>query len=1117
MPTSATGLLARLRDLDVKVWVDGERLRVNAPRDLLTEELRAELAEHKEGLIQLLGAAPGATASPAPHDGATAPLSFSQQRLWFLDQLRPNSPEYNIPGAIRLVGRLERAALERTIATIVERHEVLRTHFDMVAGTPVQVIEPPRPFELAFQDLRHVPAAERESHAIQLLRAEAARPFDLARAPLLRGTLYQLGEEEHLLLCVIHHIVGDGWSAVIFVKELGALYGAFAANRPSPLPPLPMQYADYARQQQQWEASGTLERELDYWRRQLGGLGEALELPIDHPRPAVQTTNGALETMRFPADLMDRVEALSRREGLTPFMTLLAAFATLLARYSGQDDIVVGTPIANRQRVEVEPLIGFFANTLVLRTDLSGDPTFRELAQRVREVALGAYAHQEVPFERIVEAVHPVRDMSRAPLFQVLFALQNLPNEKLRLPGLTLEQVVLHSGAAQADISLHVGRDEVGYAMAFEYNTDLFEGATIRALGHHFVRLLEEVVRDPAQRVLDIPILSDAERRRLLVEWNATDTALPAGAGIHELIAERAAQTPDAVAAVCDDRALSYGELQAAARALATHLRSLGVRPGTLVALCTERSLEMLVGLLGILNAGGAYVPLDPAYPADRLAFMLQDAGCPVVVTQSHVVGRLPSGGARVVLLDDDSWRDGGSDDPGAVSAGPDDPAYVIFTSGSTGKPKGVQVPHRALLNLLASMAHVPGLGAEDVFLAVTTLSFDIAGLELFLPLMVGGHVVLASREAALDPGTLAALIAAKGVTAMQATPATWRLLSEYGWQGPSNFKILCGGEALPPDLARMLVRGEAEVWNLYGPTETTIWSTVQRVTAGVGPVPIGRPIANTRVYVLDRRGAATPIGVPGELFIGGQGVALGYLNRPELTAERFRPDPFAGEPGARMYRTGDRVRWRADGTLEYLGRLDNQVKIRGFRVELGEIETVLSRHPAVVQAVAHVLPDTSGTNRLVAYVVPAGAGLPAPAELRSHLAAHLPEYMVPSIFMPLNKIPLTPNGKVDRRRLPPPDAQRLMPEAAHVAPRNELERTVARVWCEALGVPSVSVTDNFFDLGGHSLLIVKVHSELSAALAHDLSIVEMFQYPTVRALADRIADRASHPLLSVT
>ena len=1108
MPVSTTGLLARLRDLDVKVWVDGERLRVNAPRDVLTAELRADLAEHKAALIQLLAAAPGAVDAPAPPDGAAAPLTFSQRRLWFLDQLRPNSPEYNIPGATRLVGRLERAALERAITTIIERHATLRTHFETVAGTPVQVIEPPRPFTLAFEDLRHLPATERESHALDRLRAEAARPFDLARAPLLRGTLYQLGEEEHLLLCVIHHIVGDGWSAMLFVRELGALYGAFVEHRPSPLPPLPMQYADYARQQQQWQESGALERELDYWRRQLGALGDALELPTDHPRPPVQTAKGALEKMPFPSELMERIEALGRREGLTPFMTLLAAFATVLARYSGQDDIVVGTPIANRQRVEVEPLIGFFANTLVLRTDLSGDPSFRELAQRVREVALGAYAHQEVPFERIVEAVHPVRDMSRAPIFQVMFALQNLPNEKLRLPGLTLEPLVLHSGAAQADISLHVGRDVVGYAMALEYNTDLFEAPTIRALGDHFVRLLAEVVRDPAQRVLDIPILSDAERRRLLEEWNATDAALPAGAGIHELIAERAARTPDAVAAVCGNRALSYGELQAAAGALAAHLRSLGVRPGTLVALCTERSLEMLVGLLGILNAGGAYVPLDPAYPADRLAFMLEDAGCPVVVTQSPLMGRVPCGTARVVLLDDDGWRAGGPDDPGAAAAGPDDPAYVIFTSGSTGKPKGVQVPHRALLNLLASMAQVPGLGADDVLLAVTTLSFDIAGLELFLPLMVGGRVVLASREDALDPARLMTLISARGVTAMQATPATWRLLTEHGWHGPRGFKVLCGGEALPPDLAQTLSSGEAEVWNVYGPTETTIWSTIQRITPGPGPVPIGRPIANTRVYVLDPRGAPTPTGVPGELFIGGLGVALGYLNRPALTAERFLPDPFVGAPGARMYRTGDRVRWRADGTLEYLGRLDSQVKLRGFRVELGEIETILSRHPAVARAVAHVVPDASGTNRLVAYVVPGGSGLPAPVELRNHLAAELPDYMVPSLFMPLDAIPLTPNGKVDRRRLPPPDAQRLAPGAARAAPRNDLEQTVARVWCEALGVPSVGVTDNFFDLGGHSLLIVKVHTALRAAVGHDLSIVEMFQYPTVRALADRIAHR---------
>ncbi len=583
----------------------------------------------------------------------------------------------------------------------------------------------------------------------------------------------------------------------------------------------------------------------------------------------------------------------------------------------------------------------------------------------------------------------------------------------------------------------------------------------------------------------------------------------PPGEGIHELVLRQAEQRPNATAAISGEESLTYEALRARVMLLAGQLRQLGVRPGALVGVAVERSLDMLVALLGILEAGGAYVPLDPAYPKDRLGFMLEDAGCPVLLTQSTLQAGLPQHKAKVVLLDQVDWNGTAATDRGP-RPGPGDPAYVIFTSGSTGRPKGVQIPHRALLNVLASMAREPGLGSEDTLLAVTTLSFDIAGLELFLPLLVGGRVVIAAREEALDPARLAHLIEHHQISVMQATPATWRMLTDAGWRSHPGFRILCGGEALPPALAERLLEGGAELWNVYGPTETTIWSTVHRVRTAESPISIGRPIANTKVYVLDRNGAPTPVGVPGELHIGGTGVALGYLNRPELTAERFLPDPFASEPAARMYRTGDRARWRSNGTLEYLGRLDFQVKIRGFRVELGEIETALSRHPGIAQAVVQPNLDAAGVSRLAAYLVPRGTASPGSAELREYLGRLLPEYMIPSTFTALTALPLTPNGKVDRRRLPAPEASQDQREVPFVPPRNEIERTVASVWQKALGVTSVSATDNFFDLGGHSLMIVKVHSELRSTIGHDLSIVEMFQYPTVRLLARRIARTAN-------
>jgi amino acid adenylation domain-containing protein len=1104
-------LLERLAALDVKVWVEGDRLRCSAPRGVLTDALRAELAARKAELLRRLAAADDAPrVARTAADEDVAPLSFSQQRLWFLDQLRPRTSEYNIAGATRLVGALDQLALVRALGEIVRRHASMRTVFAAVDGAPVQVVRRPSPLDLPVHDLTGVAEGDREAHARRLLLAEAARPFDLAQGPLYRATLYRMGPREHLLILVIHHIVSDGWSAGIFIQELTTLYTAFVEGKPSPLPELSMQYVDFARWQRQWLRGDVLARGLEYWTQHLRGELPPLDLPTERPRPPIQTFTGAVFTMDLPPALVEALGTLSRREGVTLFMTLLAAFKALLARYTGQDDLLVGTPIANRTRVETEGLIGFFANTLVLRTDVSGDPTFRELLLRVREVALGAYAHQDVPFEKLVEVLRPARDMSRSPLFQVMFSLFNLPSQALELPGLTLHPVELQTGTARTDLTLQAGEDAGGgLKLGFEYNTDLFDEAAIAAMGRHFRTLLEHVVDAPATRLLSIPILDDEERRRLVADWNATATERHETVCVHELVARQARRTPDAVAAVCEGERMTYGSLVARARELATHLRPLGVQPGVRVGLCVERSLDMLVGLLGILEAGGAYVPLDPAFPPERLSFMIEDAACPVLVTQKHLLNVLPTAGARTVALDALGGPPGGeSGQPEGRPATGDDLAYVIYTSGSTGRPKGVQISHRALVNLLESMARTPGLASGDVLLAVTTLSFDIAALELYLPLVTGARVVVAKRDSVLDAARLMATLRDEGVTVMQATPSTWRLLRDAGWRGDRGFKIFCGGEALAAELAEALSAGGASVWNLYGPTETTIWSTVHQVRPGESPVPIGRPIANTRVYVLDARGEPVPVGVPGELYIGGAGVAHGYLNRPELTSDRFVPDVFTDDPGARLYRTGDRVRYRRDGALEFLDRLDNQVKVRGFRVELGEIESVLARHPALSLAVVTVRGDASGSKRLAAYAVVKGSSTPSVDTLRAHLATKLPEYMIPSTFTILDALPLTPNGKIDRRRLPEPEIQRSALSTQFVSPRTEIERTVARVWREALDVPEVGANDNFFDLGGHSLLIVQVHSKLGSLFDHDLSVVEMFQYPTVRALADRLGAR---------
>jgi amino acid adenylation domain-containing protein len=1046
------------------------------------------------------------------------PLSFAQQRLWFLDQLEPGSSVYSIPAALRLTGQLDIMMLKQSFNEVVRRHETLRTTFAVMDEEVVQVIAATSSVTLLVVDLGGLSQAKREAVTQHLAMEEAERSFNLSTGPLLRVLLLHLDEQDHVLFLTMHHIISDFWSMGILSQEVISLYEAICNGTPPLLPELSIQYADFAVWQRRWLQGEVLEAHRAYWRQQLDDV-RVLNLPADRLRPLVQTYRNAIEPMVLTRDLAEALKSLSRQEGTTLFVTLLAVFELLLHRYTGQTDIVVGSPFTNRNRAETKGLIGFFVNMLVLRTDLFGNPTFRELLARVKKVAQEAYAHQDLPFEMLVKELEPERDLSRSPLFQVMFVLQNTPRGMLELPGLTLSPLKAGGGtpgAAQFDLTLSIEIAERGLLGAFEYNVDLFDAATIERIIGHFRILLEGVTADPDRRICDLPLLTEAERRQVVVEWNDTHLEYPQDECVHELFEAQVEQTPDAVAVAFDGQQITYEELDRRANQLAHYLQGMGVEPEVLVGIYLERSLEMVIGLLGVLKVGGAYVPLDPAYPKERLAFMLEDARVSVLLTQRCLLDGFPEHQARVVYLDTE-WEEiaGMPQNAPLAAVTADNVAYTIYTSGSTGKPKGVQILHSAVVNFLESMRKKPGLVKWDIMLSVTTLSFDIAALELCLPLVVGARVDLVSRVVAADGLQLMERLVTSQATVMQATPATWQLLLEAGWQGKMGLKALCGGEALPRLLADKLLDSGATLWNMYGPTETTIWSAICKVEREGDAVPLGRPIANTQIYLLDPYLRPVPVGVPGELYIGGDGLARGYLGRAALTAERFIPNPLISSissegdrgarktgAGARLYRTGDLARYSPDGSIAFLGRADNQVKVRGFRIELGEIEVALMRHEAVQRAVVVAQGDTPNDKRLVAYVVANDGQVPLTDEWRRFLQGRLPEYMVPSVFVTLEALPLTPNGKVDRRALPEPDGLRPELEIVYVAPRSEVERAIAAVWKDVLQIDRVGVHDNFFDLGGHSLLLTRAYVRLMKVSSGNLSMIDLFRYPTISSLA---------------
>ena len=1027
------------------------------------------------------------------------PLSYAQQRLWFLNQLDPDSYSYNVPLRLRLWGRLEVSALSEALDEVVRRHEILRTTFTVIDGQPMQMVAPAQPLPLPVFELHELTKRDRDAAVMRIMLEEGRHVFDLSREFSVRACLIRLGTEQHIVLLTMHHIISDGWSTSVLIRELESLYQAFLARETSPLVELPIQYADYAVWQRKNLRGEVIAEQLAYWKAHLAGAPSVLELPTDKPRPPSQSSRGARESFDLPISLIEQLKALSEQQEVTLFMMLVAIFQVLLVRYTGQEQISIGSPIAGRDQLETENLIGLFAYTLVLYTDLRGDPSFPELLKRVREVAIGAFAHQDVPFEKLVEELQPQRSLSHAPLFQVMLILQNVPQKKIDLKGLRVEQVNVEGETANFDLTLSIVESDKGLKGAFEYNADLFEAETVQRMIGHLKQLMASVVHEPQQPISRLPLLTEAERQQF-VEWNHTEQDF-ARQCLHQTLEMQAEHTPESVALTFGNDHLSYTDLDQRSNQLARHLTGLGVCAEVRVGILMQRSVDMVVALLAVLKAGGAYVPLDPQYPPERLKWMLEDSGITVLLTDPESVAALATSGPRVVCIADERAviaRHSRQRLNLDVSAG--SLAYVIYTSGSSGRPKGVAITHCSAVMFVHWAQSVFSVDDLTGVLASTSICFDLSIFELFVPLSCGGRVVLADNALALPE-----LPAAREVKLINTVPSAFAEMLRGG-NVPDTVRIVnLAGEALSHKLARDSYRQEQIValYNLYGPTEDTTYSTYILVPRGGDESPtIGRPIANTQAYVLDRHLQPVPIGLVGELYLGGAGLARGYLNRPDLTAERFIPNPFGDETGSRLYKTGDLVRFRSNGELEYISRSDLQVKIRGFRIELSEIEAALTQHPAVKNVAVMAREDEVGKKRLVAYVATDRDPTPGVDELGAYLRKQLPEYMVPSAFVLLAELPQTPNGKVDRRALPVPSAARPDLVKEYVSPRTELELRMAEIWQEVLGTERVGVHDNFFDLGGHSLLASQVVAGLRERLGINIPLRVMFETPTVEGLA---------------
>jgi amino acid adenylation domain-containing protein len=1085
----------------IRLWVENHSLRYKAPKGALTPELHKLLTEHRDNIIAYLDGESGRASD-------TYPLSYNQQFLWFLYHLAPQSSAYNVAFIARVVSPVDFPRVETAFQKLVDRHPMLRTTYGLSGGVPSMRIH--SRMNLACE---HIDVTGWSEEALnQEVHQRYCKPFDLAKGPILRVQLFTCAPEDHVLLLTIHHIACDGWSIGILLKEFRDLYSIDPAIN---LPLAEVPYTDFIRYQKEMLKGPEGQRLWSFWKQQLAGELLELNLPVDKQRPRTRVSAGGTHHFSITGDFYQSIVSFARSSGATLYTFLLTSFQTLLMRYSSQEDILIGTPMGGRPRKEDAFTVGCYINPIVLRGTISADSTFKELLRRTRKTFADAFENRNYPFPLLVEQLSPARDPSRSPIFQVMFNFLNwqtlgevanllyrdksgaITGESVDFGDLKMRPFPMDQEEGQFDLALEIIDNNHSFTGLLKYCTDVYEEPTITRMASHFEILLQGIVSNPDQRLWELPLLTADERHQLIVEWNDTKVDYPANACIHELFEAQANRTPEAVAVEFEGRHLTYSELDARSSQFAETLQALGIGPDVLVALYVERSLEMVIALLGILKAGGAYLPLDKMFPRERLAFMLEEAKPRVLVTLTRLLGEIPPHQATVVCVDAFSAA------PAAQTAVDRSTsrnlAYVLYTSGSTGNPKGVEITHRAVVNFLSSMRKAPGMNAYDTLLSVTTISFDILGLEIWLPLTTGAKVVLVPQEVVMDGKQLARAIAECNATVMQATPATWRLLLESGWEGNPCLKILCGGEAWSQELARSLLSKCASLWNMYGPTETTIWSAVCQVRDGES-VSIGRPIANTQFYVVDSHLQPLPVGVPGELLIGGDGLARGYLNRPELTAEKFIPDPFSHNAGSRLYRTGDMVRYLPDGKLEFIARLDQQVKIRGFRIELGEIESILCAKAGVKQAVVMVHED-EGEKRLVAYIVPLGESKQPTADLRDYLKQKLPDYMVPAAFVILPELPLTPNGKVNRKALPIPERTR-QTERVYVAPRGEAERRIAQIWQDLLRIEAVGLDDNFFDLGGYSLLLVRMVARLQDAFHKDISVMDLFQHPTVREQA---------------
>ncbi|MEM1168725.1 MAG: amino acid adenylation domain-containing protein [Cyanobacteria bacterium P01_H01_bin.35] len=1091
----ATQMISRVRDtfqIELSLHQLFESPTVAEFADLILGATRKQLAP-----IQVV-----------PRDGEL-PLSFAEQRLWFLDQLQEGSTVYSGQEALRLLGSLSVEALEKAVQEIVRRHESLRTNYQAIDGSPVRVIHPELDLKMGVVDLQQLPPEEKLKEVQRLGEVEIQQPFDLASDRLVRVTLLQLAVDDYVLLLTMHHIITDGWSTGVFSHELEVLYGAYVQGKPSPLPPLPIQYADFACWQRQHATAETLAPQLNYWKQQLAGAPPLLELPTDYPRKTVQTALGGKEFFELGVEFTKQLKDLSQELGVTLFMILFAAFSTLLYRYSGQEDILVGTPIANRNRSEIEGLIGFFVNTLVLRTQFEDNPSFIELLHQIRQTSLDAYAHQDLPFEQLVETLKPERSLSYTPIFQVIFALQNAPMKPLELPEVSFNWLQMESAKAKFDLTLSMEETEKGLIGYWEYNRDLFEPATIRRAIRHFKTLLEAIATNPKTRISELPLLTEVERHKLLVEWNDTKTTYFQNQCIHQLFEEQVERTPDAVAVVFEGEQLTYRELNAKANQLARYLQNLGVKPEVLVGICVELSLEMIVGLLGILKAGGAYVPLDPNSPPERLAYQMLDSQVSVFVTQEKLGYLQLEDRVNKVFLDTDWMVIARESDRNLVSGvKPENLIYVIYTSGTTGQPKGAAVEHIAALNLsvgLQQAIYAIQLPRQRRVSVNAPLFFD-SSVKQLLRLLHGDILYILPKTIRSNGEALLSYLQKWQIDVFDCTPSQLTLIVEKWFDREETLPeiVIVGGEAIDELTWQALAKAkQTHFYNVYGPTECTADSTVASCHQNGVKSVIGRPIDNTQIYILDKHLQPLPIGVPGELHIGGTGLARGYLNRPELTEQKFIPNPFSNETGSRLYKTGDKARYLPDGNIEYIGRIDNQVKIRGFRIELGEIEAVLTQYPEVSEAIVIVREDIPGDKRLVAYIVAKQEMLSS--QLRSFLKTKLPDYMIPSAFVFLDAIPLTPNGKSDRRALPAPDTSNLSQQAG-ISPRTTTELKLGQIWSEVLNIPTVGVRDNFFELGGHSLLAVRLMARIEQQLGTHLPLATLFTEPTIECQANLLS-----------